>query len=431
MIGEISRILGVGEKEGSELIRHGDLKSLSRFQVALTTGITNMSLRMREVVDSDAERDGLKRYLRHCFRNQVLPLPLLGGRGSKSQTLRELLLEDLTVSPKQAFCLAENLPRFGHAAVKKLRLTNNNLGDDLVALVLDAAARNRSVESLEIAHNQVGPAAADAIAQLIMTAPSFRTLYLNSTHTPKAAFDRIVEALCKYAPRTLRSLTLLHAEITDTRFVQQLQTLTHLELQPNSVVKQPEQLTGLMGSTHHHLSSLNLQGFHMHVGPGLDDISELGLVPFVERHRHLVHVNLSNNALDVATLERLCRELGSSCGETLEALHLGHNGKVNDKSVRKQLLSALRITSEQSNADDAEVSSTSSTGTELAKLLLDAAPQTHHEVEDMFRAHKYGKKLTYKEQMAALAREAQEKAEAATETPITRANVRGRPYAVR
>lgn len=170
----------------------------------------------------DEQKEALGRYLRHCFRNKVLPLPLLGGRRDAGGSLKELLFVDLTISPKQAYCLAENLPRFGPTAAKKLRLTNNSLPDELLALVVDAAAKNKSVEMLEIAYNQAGPKATKAIVKLIQSSPNFRGLYLHSTQTPKDCLDSIIDALCKYCPRTLQSLALQHAEITNTNFIAQL-----------------------------------------------------------------------------------------------------------------------------------------------------------------------------------------------------------------
>lgn len=45
--------MGVQEKEASEMIQHGDLKALPRFDVALSLAVTHMSIKMRDVIDSE------------------------------------------------------------------------------------------------------------------------------------------------------------------------------------------------------------------------------------------------------------------------------------------------------------------------------------------------------------------------------------------
>lgn len=187
-----------------------------------------------------------------------------------------------------------------------------------------------------------------------------------------------------------------------------------------------------MSSANPFLTSLSLQGFYMHRNSeSFSDLGKHSLIQFVQRHRRLVHVNLSNNALDVDTLTKLCREIGIACCETLEALHVSYNDNVAEKRVRRQLLHALRIG--EAAADEGDDTSVSSTGTELAKMLLEAAPQTHKEVEELFRAHKRKRAGAMWNQLAspdALADMGAEntKEEEEPQTPIDETNVRERPF---
>lgn len=132
--------------------------------------------------------------MRSCFRKAVLPLPLLGGRGSKAQSLRELNLEDLSFREGQAATLAKALPNFGMNAFKKIRLVNNNLNDEDLALIVEGAAKNGSVEAVEFQYNQLDKKGVEAMCQLLGST-TVRSVFLNHTSTPRKELFELIEKL--------------------------------------------------------------------------------------------------------------------------------------------------------------------------------------------------------------------------------------------
>lgn len=51
------------------------------------------------MINNKDQEEAIKKYLRHCFREKVLPFPLLGTK-EKPTTLRDLIFEDTSIDSK-------------------------------------------------------------------------------------------------------------------------------------------------------------------------------------------------------------------------------------------------------------------------------------------------------------------------------------------
>jgi len=106
------------------------------------------------ILVSQEHRTAVKKYLKLCAKEQVVPLPIL-NRLEHGGSLKVLSLEDYNVNAGQAKCLGECLGKFGPGAFTKIYMYNNGLKDRQLAALLEGASRNPHVASLEVALNQM------------------------------------------------------------------------------------------------------------------------------------------------------------------------------------------------------------------------------------------------------------------------------------
>lgn len=331
------------------------------------------------VLVTEEHRRIVKKYLKLCRKEQVVPLPIL-NRLELGDSLRVLSLEDYTVNEGQAKCLGECLGRFGPGAFTKLYLYNNGLKDKALAAIFLGAARNQHISSLEVAMNQVQAKATSALCSFFGAGKKqLRVLRLSATKTGSEETELLFQALSGYKYLTdlklsnfkisgpsaqylakalcgnfgLKSLDLSWNEIAAKAYeelmdgLMQSKTLSYVTL-ANSPILQRQRATTVTLTGTEGLASIDDKEYREHSKKlGLKDgeivplqVSAVvaALYQFIRRNRSLLDLDLSFMSLrrdELLWIGQACRK-----SRTLLSFHL--TGNVCVREGRRALRRILR-----------------------------------------------------------------------------------------
>eukprot|EP00928_Gymnodinium_smaydae_P016158 TRINITY_DN16021_c0_g2_i1.p1 TRINITY_DN16021_c0_g2~~TRINITY_DN16021_c0_g2_i1.p1 ORF type:complete len:880 (+),score=187.39 TRINITY_DN16021_c0_g2_i1:135-2774(+) len=105
---------------------------------------------------------------------------VLGDEDWETQGLRELSLRGASVGPQGCIAIAEALVRQEHGSMRRLDLTNNDVGDDGAARLAAELQPRKSLRLLLLAGNNIGDAGATALAKLLHEQKALEELRLGN-----------------------------------------------------------------------------------------------------------------------------------------------------------------------------------------------------------------------------------------------------------
>ena len=120
----------------------------NKLEMEIQQQIANINKKL--VLLEPEHQKAMQKYLKLCYRDQVLPLPILSKIDAGV-----LALEDYTIRQPQIQSLNQVIKYFSQNAFRKVYLNNNGLNDTEMAEFLQGFTTNKNINQLEIAYNRV------------------------------------------------------------------------------------------------------------------------------------------------------------------------------------------------------------------------------------------------------------------------------------
>ena len=240
----------------------------------------------------------MQKYLKLCYRDQVLPLPILSKIDSGA-----LALEDYTIRQPQVQSLSQVIKHFNSNAFRKVYLNNNGLNDVDMAEFLEGFITNKNINQLEIAYNRVQDHAIRAICNFFLN-KRITVLKMMQTKTNQTQAETLFECMKDYTKLTELKLQNFNistngakdlGEAINNNLTLKLVDLSYNQIQPASFDVLMKEIAKNNTITEANFSFISTRG------PQNQSIVDK-ICHFIKHNKSLLHLNLSNMSLEAENL---------------------------------------------------------------------------------------------------------------------------------